>query len=184
MDKVSEHHCIPRVETRCPQCGEMRSRPVFCTTCGADIPPRHKCVPHPVSHVCPPQPDRGRCLTCGEHHPAPLYCTTCGADITPSHRCPAAPATHVHRADPVHRCPAYKLERCTDCGGIKPELSFCSQCGMDTTPQHTCQPGRAPHSCPPVITMPKRCSSCGELKPAPQHCPDCGKETTPQHACR
>ncbi len=183
MERAIEHHCLPRAAQPCLQCGEMLPTVTYCAICGADITPRHTCAPRPLEHTCPPMPPPVRCLQCGELLPAALFCTTCGADITPRHRCKAAPLTAVPRPDPLHRCPAYALERCDRCGGLLPGRTYCSRCGMDITPPHVCPPAEQPHVCPPYLTIPRRCPHCGEYLPAPRHCPQCGADITPLHVC-
>jgi hypothetical protein len=183
MEKTVEHRCLPRTAQPCQRCGETLPVAVYCDTCGADISPEHHCPPRALPHVCPPSPPPGRCLACGQEQPRARYCKTCGHDITPSHHCPAAPPTQMRRADPVHVCPAYKIERCRQCGQLMPALAFCEHCGADITPQHVCYPAPAAHVCPPVVTMPRRCSHCGEMLPRPRHCSQCGADITPAHVC-
>ncbi len=178
-----EHRCLPRPARPCPQCGEALPAPAYCEICGDDLTPAHVCALRPLPHACPPRGAAARCVACGEALPAARFCATCGAEITPSHRCSAAPPTHVHRADPIHRCPAEKLTRCDRCGEILPGRAFCEDCGADVTPAHACQPKPAAHACAPHLLMPRRCSHCGEVLPTPQHCVDCGADTTPVHTC-
>lgn len=178
-----EHRCLPRTAQPCPHCGELIDPPVSCGVCGANVSASHICPPHPLQHICPPLPPTGRCLECGQTLPARQFCPTCGADIMPSHRCPAAPPTHVHRADPLHHCPVLPHERCPVCGELMPPLSFCPDCGMETTAPHVCHPTLVQHVCPPHLTMPRRCSHCGATLPSAQHCTQCGADITPGHVC-
>jgi hypothetical protein len=178
-----EHQCLPRHAQPCPACGELLSPPVFCGICGEDVTPLHQCAPHPLPHAHAQMPIRGACLTCGQPMPAALFCTTCGADITPSHHCPAAPPTHVHRADQLHICPSFGVNRCKECDRLMPAMTFCAQCGMDVTEVHHCPPMHAVHICAPLVTMPRRCAKCGEPMPASRHCTQCGADTTPEHQC-
>jgi hypothetical protein len=178
-----EHHCLPRFAQPCPSCGEQLSAPTFCGICGEDVTPTHVCALRPLPHTHAPMPVRAACLQCGQPMPAAQFCTTCGADVTPSHRCPAAPPTHVHRADPLHRCPTLEVERCSRCNTLLPAMTFCADCGVETTQPHHCPPVQIAHVCPPLVIMPRRCSKCGTSMPQSSHCTQCGTDTTPDHLC-
>jgi hypothetical protein len=82
----------------------------------------------------------GYCSGCGSQD---SYCANCG-------ELEACTCSHGHYSfRPIHKCrkPAFTIllpgqkanNYCSTCGGAYPDPSFCTSCGADITPSHTCR---------------------------------------------
>jgi hypothetical protein len=81
-----------------------------------------------------------------------------------------------------HQCLPRTSQPCPRCGELLAAPVYCTTCGEDLTPQHTCASRPLPHVCPPR-EAPGRCLACGEVLPRKQFCPTCGADITPPHHC-